>query len=270
MKLTAFYENIAEAAKQSEMTIDEMIIHLRDLGLERICILGDNMLSEREWVLRTLPKLGVSLEGTHEHFDFGNHPEDESWKPMMDAAIEAGAATFLVVPGLIEPEEESRRDEMIANMIAVTRKIVDYAAGRIDVVMEDFDDLRSPYNTMAGFDYFLEQIPGLKPVYDTGNLVCYHEDELEGFEHYADRICFMHIKDRSRYHDERNDYPCVCEQGIEEWVVPVGTGYIRIAEIIDRLKQRGYDGGLLIELYGYKDMLNGFEISIENMKKMLA
>ena len=273
MNIAAFYENIVTFCEQENMSLEEALIFLRDRGLEKIVITGSNLIACHEELMPILKRTGIGLEGIHEHFDFGSHPEDESWKRMAELTAECGGSTVLVVPGLIEPEDENRREEMIENMIAVTAKIADFCAPLgLTAVMEDFDDMRSPYNSVAGLDRFLERIPEMKVAYDTGNLCCYLEDELEGFEHFAGRTVLMHIKDRSigNYHDEHNDYPCVCENGREEWVVPVGTGYIRIAEIVSRLKERGYRGSLIIELYGYKDMLGGFTTSLKNMKEMIG
>lgn len=51
--------------------------------------------------------------------------------------------------------------------------------------------------------------------------------------------------------------------------VPVGDGYIPIAELVQKLKDRGYRGYLAIEHYGASDQLGFMLKSAEYLKKLL-
>ena len=64
-------------------------------------------------------------------------------------------------------------------------------------------------------------------------------------------------------------YPVVCADGEELYAVPVGDGFIQLKEILAQLKESGYDGGLIVELYGYyaKDMLEGLLRSVKWVKQ---
>ena len=90
---------------------------------------------------------------------------------------------------------------------------------------------------------------GLGCAFDTGNFAAFNEDELEAFELFADRIRTVHMKDRSRTRRHPGDTPFVCADGKPVYACTTGSGYIRIAEILKRLKERNYGGNVIVELY---------------------
>ena len=99
-----------------------------------------------------------------------------------------------------------------------------------------------------------------------------HEDELQAFELFKDRICTMHLKDRAkegRYPDVRSK---ACKDGALEYPAPVGQGYIRMKEILDRLKEMNYQGNLIVEMYDYSPvhMLEGIRESVCWVKKTIS
>ena len=92
----------------------------------------------------------------------------------------------------------------------------------------------------------LENVPGLKLVYDTGNPVFTDDrskpkpypkqSSWEFYEHVRDHIAYIHIKDG--YHDQQT--------GKSVFTYP-GEGHGDIPKIIKDLFARGYDGGISIE-----------------------
>lgn len=92
----------------------------------------------------------------------------------------------------------------------------------------------------------LENVPGLKLVYDTGNPVfsddrshpkpCPKQSSWEFYEHVRDHIAYIHIKDG--YHNPQT--------GKSVFTYP-GEGRGDIPKIIKDLFARGYDGGFSIE-----------------------
>lgn len=270
MKIAAFYENILTAAKQNQISLPDILDQLKADGLQMIYISGDSLLEREEELLRLFREKELPVEGLHQHFDFGHYPEDESYRKYMDLAVRAGANNFLIVPGLIPEEETDRRDEMIGHMLQVTEKAAAY--GRelgLTVCMEDFDSLLSPYNSIQGLSLFLDHIPGLKCAFDTGNFVCYREDAGEAFSIFADKICTVHLKDRSADARSEKDGCCVCSDGSRAWPAPVGSGVIQIPEILQKLKEMGYAGNVIVEMYLYHDMLNGIKESLQWVRQWI-
>lgn len=92
----------------------------------------------------------------------------------------------------------------------------------------------------------VENVPGLKLVFDTGNPVCTDDrshpkpypkqSSWEFYEHVRDHIAYIHIKDG--YHDPQT--------GQSVFTYP-GEGHGDIPKIMKDLFARGYDGGISIE-----------------------
>ena len=74
------------------------------------------------------------------------------------------------------------------------------------------------------------------------------------------------MKDRCR----ESEHPFViCADGEKLCTVPVGDGFIHIKEILSKLKQQGYDGGLIAEMYGHsaENMYDGIRKSVKWVRK---
>ncbi len=92
----------------------------------------------------------------------------------------------------------------------------------------------------------LENVPGLKYVFDTGNPVfspdrskpepCPRQDAREFYSHVKDHVVYFHIKD-GVWNNDKNDIDyCYC-----------GEGNGHVAEILEDAIRNGYDGGISIE-----------------------
>lgn len=270
MKIAAFYENIVYGAEKGQALIGDVLDELKAEGLQMIYISWDSLKGREEELIGLFREKGLVVEGLHQHFDFGHHPEDESYREYIDLALKAGASNCLIVPGLILKEEEENRDKMIENMVETVKKAVAYGKERgIIVCMEDYDSMTSPYNSVEGLSYFFERIPELKCAFDTGNFVCYKEDEKAAFLRFADKICTVHLKDRSRHAHMQGDAGCICHDGSCAWSTPIGSGYIHIKEILEGLKKGNYEGNVIVELYGYEDILEGIKQSIRWVRQQI-
>lgn len=198
-------------------------------------------------------------------------------EPML--AVERKAKNVLLVPGFVQKEETEKTQQLIENMQTGLRHAVEYGKEKqIDVSIEDFDALMAPYCRIAVIADFLEKVPGLKFSFDTGNFVMYHENELEAFELFRDKICTVHLKDRCRESEKTlsvwketagKNLCTVCANGEKLYVVPVGEGFMQIREIMIRLKKSGYDDGFIAELYNYppEHMAEGIRKSIRWIKE---
>lgn len=114
----------------------------------------------------------------------------------------------------------------------------------IQVVMENYSRAESTFATVADVGCYLDQIPQLGYVLDTGNFWFTHSDVLEACEKYLSRIVHVHIKDMKNIKDNP---PRVFEgRGFDS--VAIGDGDTPIEAIIERLKQIHYSGALSIEI----------------------
>ncbi|MCR5468396.1 MAG: sugar phosphate isomerase/epimerase [Lachnospiraceae bacterium] len=270
MKIAAFYENMLTAMERENLSFEEILTGLKNCGLELIYISGDSYKKDWNEIEPVLKKHGIGIEGMHQHFDFGHDGNCRDYEEYIDIAKKIGASNILLVPGFIPEDETDKEKEIRNNMLSCMKAAVEYGKNRgVAVCMEDFDNLHSPICSVAGMDFFFDAIPDLKCAFDTGNFVCYTENEMDAFKHFSDRIVTMHVKDRGHEKHEADDYPCECFDGSKAWSVPVGTGYIRIKEIVEYLKKNNYQGNLIAELYGYADAFEGLKTSVTYLKKLL-
>lgn len=251
MYIAAFFENIAEGAKAKGIPLREALEQVRDAGMEKIYIGTGSIESMGEPLFQLLEEMQLPVEGLHGWCNCKEQPDDGKYKDFVDYAVRCGAPNILIVPGMITPEEEDRREEILQNMKVAMTKAVAYGKEKgIIVSMENFDGMTAPYNSVQGLNWFMQEVDGLQCSFDTGNFVVYHEDELQALEVFLDKICTLHVKDRSKTRLQENDRAFTCADGVELFSAPVGSGFMQIKEIINRLKETGYDGGLIAELYG--------------------
>ena len=247
VKIAVFYENIYDGVRAAGRRMEDALAELRDAGMELLYLSPDSWKRDRKELSGIMERLDLRVEGMFGSCDFPADPENEGYREMIDLAAEAGAGNFLIIPGMLTVGNTQRDLE---RMVAGARKTAEYGRSRnIPVLMEDFDGLLSPYNCIAGLQYFLDSVEGLECAFDTGNFTAFHEDELEAFGLFADRIRTVHLKDRSQVRRHPGDTPFVCADGKPVYACTTGSGYIRIAEILNRLKQRNYSGNVIAELY---------------------
>ena len=270
MRIAAFYENLVTAAQEEGITVPEALDCAAEAGLEAIYCSGDSLLADPEGLLALFREKGLAVEGFHHHFDFGLRPEDRTYETLIDWALRCGARNVMVVPGRITPEQAGEREELLRRMLRGTADAVACGQARgMDVCIEDYDHLDSPTNCLAGVERFLTEIPGLRYAFDSGNFVCYHEDPLEALRRWKDRVCLMHVKDRWPISDEAED-GVRCADGRYAHTSPVGDGVMPIPEALRTLREAGFDGGLVIELYGLRGVLPALKRSIAWLRGQLG
>jgi len=269
MIVSAFLENIRTGAKALDMPLKEALQKMQAAGMEKIYVGKDSILELGQDLFDLFEELHLPVEGLHGWFDFGHHPEDEGYKQFIDYAVQCGAPNVLIVPGMIRKEEEDQREAQMQNMVTALKKAVAYGKEKgVIVSMEDFDGTMAPFCSVDGLNWYMEQVEGLQCSFDTGNFIVYHEDERQALEVFLDKLCTMHIKDRSREQRHAGDYPCICADGDKFYPSPVGYGVMKIPAILERLKEIGYTGGVIAEMYGCDPqyMLEGMMQSVAWLK----
>ncbi|MBQ9408114.1 MAG: TIM barrel protein [Clostridia bacterium] len=266
MKIAVFYENIYDGAKALNRPMDETLSSLRDAGMKLIYISADSFRRDRTWLQPLLRELGLGIEGMHAFCDFSGEPDTLKYRELIDLACECGAGNLLFVPGMLSGKNTLKDFEAIA---AGMRRAVDYGRSKgMPILMEDFDGLRAPYNSILSLHWFMENVEGLGCAFDTGNFVMFHEDELEAYELFRSKIVTLHLKDRSNAPRHPDDHPYTCADGAQVFTCTVGSGFIRMTEILKRLAASGYRGNVIAELYGedHAHILDDIYASVEYLK----
>lgn len=249
MKIAVFYENIAEGAKALCITNEEAFTRLKAEGLTSIYLSSYSILRDWDNLSPIFEKLGLDIEGVYGFTDFAHNPTSGEGRDVIDVAARVGARNVLIVPGTCQGKPEEM-PSVVQNIIAGMTDSAAYGKEKgIPVSMEDFDGLDAPYCTLQGLRQFMDAIPDLCCSYDTGNFVMYHEDSAAGLELFLDRLCTMHLKDRSETPVHPTDKCKTCADGAPTYPAPVGSGTIRMDAILKRLKESGYQGNVIVELF---------------------
>ncbi len=258
MKIAAFYENIRTGAVQDGIPMAEAVAALCRSGLQGLYVGWQSAQQYPQELASVLRETGTEAVGLHGWIDFDRGGAEA--RAMIDRAAELGTDHALIVP-VCEGGDVGR-------LIADMREAVRYGREKgVRVCMEDLDQASSPYNSLAGLKRFLEEIPDLCCCFDTGNWIMHGEDEVEAFKALRGRITALHLKDRVTAPVNGDDGARQILDGSVRYPVPVGQGYIRVAEI---LAMAG-DWPAVVELYEYSPahMLEGIRASVEWVKGQL-
>lgn len=247
MKIAAFYENIWEAVQSAGMGMHDALSMLREEGMEMLYMTPESWKRDRGELSEIMGKLNLEIEGMHAFCDFTGNPDSLRYQEVIDLAAESGAGNILIIPGMYSSGNSALDlERMLSGIIRATA----YGSKKnIPVLMEDYDGAAAPYNCIAGLQYFMDRTDGLGCAFDTGNFVMFREDEMAALDVFADKIRTVHLKDRCSQQRHKGDTPFVCADGKPVYACRIGSGDIRMAEIIRKLKQRNYGGNVIVELY---------------------
>lgn len=254
MKLSVFYDHIREASNQTGHPIEEIAGEVRSFGITGVEVMEAQLLENREGILRVLESAGLSVNCICCYGDFGNDTDPSRAYAMIDLARECASPKVLVIPGFLH--EGDCRKQHLDNMKSVLTKMCAYAQKHgIIVGMEDYDDRSAPFATWAELKWFMENIPGMSCMFDTGNFLYSEEDVLEALEQLEPWIRHeVHCKDRT-WERHAGEEPKTTIQGRGMYASPVGKGCLPIQEIVTRLLKKGFSGSFTIEHFGALDQL---------------
>lgn len=254
MKISVFFDHVLQAQEQNGKSLEVLLQSVRDAGIEAVEI-RLAYLAEHGEVLDALRQADLKVSCIYEFYDMERSDESEKARRHIETAVQTGTGRVLVVPGFLKGLEAKRMQRKMPNagetehFMSHSKKILRMKEGLsyiaklgqekgVTVTVEDFDDKKSPLSGMHGIHWFLKQIPQLQYTLDTGNYLFYGEDVSGAFELLKDRIAHVHCKDR---HEGDNAS------------VRVGSGYIPFEEVIQCLKEQGYEGYLAIEHFDVAD-----------------
>ena len=281
MALSVFYEHVQEAALQTGRPVQDILKEIRAAGICAVELDFTEFLTHPE-TAGMIREAGLKISSFHQNFDFGKKYAAgmHLGRKMIDTAKRLGVEHVMIVPGFLEPEEgrelnqkSGSYDETAAYLegLSVVRsmrealvELTEYAAERgIRVSVEDFDSYTSPVARLNPIKWFMEQIPGLEHTLDTGNYAFSNEDARDAFEVLKEYVGHVHCKDRGEEAESEaeirealglsGDEALTHRKGMKP--VPVGDGYLPIAELVESLKKEGYRGYLAIEHFGAPDQL---------------
>ena len=283
MRISAFMENVGQAARDTGVSLPELLGKLKQAGLESLYINYSWSLKTREEMIeKLLNHVGLPVEGLWDVIPFHTMSDEEAehaYTELIDCAAKFGAKHLLITPGMFHSkesgekttrEEVAAREPEIRRMIEAMRKAKAYGDSKgVAVTLEDYDGFGSPIVFPEVLRRFFEEIPGLQCSFDTGNFVSCDADVMEEFQYYRNRIAAVHLKDRveNKDPDGVEKTPFVSESGRVYYPAAVGSGDMHISEIVRELTAQRYDGAGIIELFGSEDITGKLFKSIRWMKE---
>lgn len=247
-RISIFFDHVSEIARQEQISVREAAQRVRQLGYEGI----DVRVGMREPQLRMLDSLGFQHACAIADINFVRGQQPEAERQAIAFAKRYNYPRLLIIPGLL-PENASAEltDTVCQRIVAFVKEA---AAQGIDVLVEDYDNPRSPcYNTLT-LNHMFAASPQLNHVFDTGNYLFCGEEVMTALRHFRERIHHVHLKDRRAKHDYAS--------------LPVGTGIVPLQEVLSALLTSGYDGWFTIEHFGAPKMLEYATKSIANVKAL--
>lgn len=280
MKISVFFDHLQEAAKQSNISLEEVIQKVSSQGVTGIEINLTCLIEQEEKILALLKEYNMNISCIYEFYDWGNNQALDYGKKHVDMAKKTGAGNILVVPGFLSTQETialeqagkekealyqfMQKSKTIQQMKENLQELVDYAETKqITVTLEDFDSKEAPFATKWQLLWFMEQVKGLRFTMDIGNFVYSDEDAIEGFQLLKTWMVHMHCKDRGK---EVMSKKYRYNKGME--TCATGMGYLPIKQIVQEAMADGYDGYYAIEHFGAKNQLALIEKSAEFLQSI--
>ena len=254
MKLSVFYDHIREAADQTGLPLAHICRLAREAGISGVEVNLTDVEESGEELLSLLDKAGLAVTRLCCYGDFGREPDSPGISRMIAAARDCRCSEILIITGFLREGED--RETHLANMKKGLETLCACASEKgIHVGVEDYDDKIATFSTCQGLKWFLENVPGLHCVFDTGNFLYSEEDVLEAYEELKPWIRQgIHCKDRTwLYHGDEE--PKLTVSGRAMYACAVGSGCLPVGEIVTRLLKKGWNGIFTIEHYGTSDQL---------------
>lgn len=277
-RISVFYEHMAEAMKQENITLDEVCAVVKRFGFDGVELDANRIKNEGDVILSALQKSGLCVNGIYNFFDFGSEtgsPENDRAESLrvIDCCEKANCKFLLAVAGFLTEDEmvrgsakyETRRLRMAASLTELTAEAEKHG---ITVVMEEFDNLTAPYSRADELMWFMQHVPGLRCGFDTGNFLYNEEDAVKNFSLFRPYIASVHCKDRA--FTENTGSPCVTVANRKLYPVAVGDGNLPIEKMVRVLLDSGYTGSFAAEHFGSIEQLKYMERSAAFLKRVLG
>ena len=254
MQLSVFYHHILEAAAQTGLPVEDVLSKCAQAG---ICAVEMDLYHFSESInhLQLLNSVGIKAACVNNHYAMEKEFNEAQAIAHIRSAVTCGAMKILVVPGYLSEEEgkalsavihdrkataEFLRDCPAAVRIAEGLKRITemaYAEG-VAVTVEDFDNITSPLSGLNALLWYLEEVPGLKCTFDTGNFITHNDDLYAAWAALKEQVIHVHVKDRGN------------------GPVAIGDGTLPCGDILRIISEANTAEYMAIEHYGAPDQLN--------------
>ncbi len=252
-RISVFSDHIRTISRQEGIPFAAAAAKVKAIGYSGVDVRVGQSPSE----LRALDDLGFEHSCAIADIDFS--PLKAKSRPGVERKAIAfmkknGYSRLLLVPALLPEGASGELKESVRNgIIAFADKAAEEG---IEVVVEDFDNPRSPCATGPVLEDLLAGSARIGLLFDSGNYLPFGEDAYRAVLMNAGKVRHVHLKDRVSC----DDLTCT----------PAGEGCIPVSAIVKKLASSGYDGWYTVEQFGSKSMLADVKTSYDNIVKALG
>jgi sugar phosphate isomerase/epimerase len=235
LKLSIFSSHVEDVARQEGVSFAEAAAKMRAAGIGGLTV-AQGLSADRIAAAREAGFTVACVVGWPE---FEKRYGVAKCEALVSLAVSNGCSQVMLVPGFYpSAADDAGLFEAITRR---TGRFADMAASRgVETLVEDFDDERSPTFGIRRTKAFLESVPAVGFVYDTGNFIGPGERAESGLG-LLPRTRHFHLKDRPSYGGRAS---CA-----------VGSGVVPVARIVSAALDAGYGGWFTIEHFGATNML---------------
>lgn len=223
----------------------EMLDLIAETGYDVVDIMSTEVrLLGKEYVKRELESRNLKV-ACYIHMESFDGIENE--QTAVDNAKYLGAEILMLAPGYSARYEGKSGQQIRDDLVERWTPIVKYAKEKgIKIVVEETPDLRLHFCSSNEVADVLNRIDGLYFVYDSANMLFTHEEPVEFYKQFKNKVAHVHLKDLSTDKEDKAAY--------------LGKGIVDLKAVIKALKDDNYDGYIAVEFsvdktIGYKKSL---------------
>ena len=105
MKISVFYEHIAEAALQENKSVENICEKVFSYGISGVEIENTRLMKEKERIVNALSKAGLSISCMYGFFDFSHSDSIKEGIDMVNLADELKIKKIMLIPGFLKKYE---------------------------------------------------------------------------------------------------------------------------------------------------------------------
>lgn len=248
-QISLFANRIGMVAQQKGISFEEAAAQVRSIGYTGV----DAYVTMDAQQVKAIKKAGFKMASAIAIIDYFAGEQADLEEQAIKFAKKNKCDKILVVPGFIPdnctPELRKTVSERLAAFTAAAK------AKDVLVMVEDYDDQKSPCNGMKNLQKIFSEVPEIGYLFDSGNFLSNGEDMTRPLEVFRPRIAHVHIKDR-------------VSQDVMTAPVP-GTGCLPLKWVVRRLLMTGYDGWFTVEFGKTNDILADLQTSYDNIKEYI-
>lgn len=257
MIISVYYSHIMAAMSQTGLSLEEVAKACLEHHINGFDVIMSQIDEKCLENVETLKKCGMTCCAMPAHTDFLHQSDEALTQKIINNAKALGVRVIMAIPGLfVDGDDKEATREFSA---APIKRLCELAKKEnIFVGVEDYDDANSAVAGIEGVGWYLNRLPELHCIFDTGNFAYMGDATLEAFESFKIRITQqIHCNDR-RLVPVDSSRQRVRKTGEIDFPAPVGSGVIEHEEILKSLKAQGFDGIITIENFGSANALSDF------------